>query len=254
MGQKKTPARDSPAEEGTVFVIDDDPSVRKALVRLIRSAGLRVESFPSAQAFLARDPGNGVSCAVVDLQMPEVSGLDLQELLKRADRPIPLIFLTGHGDVPSSVRAMKRGAVDFIQKPCKDRDLFPAIAQALARDRRAGAERAERREIQSRLDTLTPRESQVFRGVVTGSLNKQIAADLGIAEKTIKVHRARVMEKMKAGSLADLVRMALTLGIRGAGRGSPGEPGGAPEPQLGGASRSRARSMAPNSSSSSKGL
>jgi len=254
VGQKKTPASDSFAEKGMVFVIDDDPAVRKALARLIRSAGLGAESFPSAEAFLAHHPEDSVSCAVVDLQMPEVSGLDLQELLKQAGRSIPLIFVTGHGDVPSSVRAMKGGAVDFIQKPFKDQDLLAAIARALTRDRRAGAERGERREIQRRLDTLTRRESQVFSGVVTGSLNKQIAADLGIAEKTIKVHRARVMWKMKAGSLAELVRMALTLGIRGAGRGSRLEQGVAPEPQLGGASGPRARSMAPNSSSSSKGL
>ncbi|MFQ5741779.1 MAG: response regulator transcription factor [Acidobacteriota bacterium] len=200
---------------GSVLVIDDDPSVRKALSRLIRSAGLEVETFSSAPEFLTFDIPDRPTCVVLDVRLPGLSGLDLQEELNRADLEIPIIFISGHGNVHMSVAAMKAGAVDFLEKPFHGDELLDAIKGALARDRRFRLERAERAEIRSRVNSLTPRERQVFELVVTGLLNKQIGFQLGASEKTIKVHRARVMRKMRAGSLADLVRLAEKVGISG---------------------------------------
>jgi len=198
----------------TVYLVDDDASVRRALARLIKAAGHRVESFASAREFL--DSGShkdGPSCLVLDLQMPGLSGLDLQRELLALDTNLPIIFVTGHGDVPTSVRAMKAGAVDFLQKPVKDKDLLKAIEQSLARAASDQSEREEVVRISERLEQLTPREREVMALVVTGMLNKQIAFKLGTVEKTIKVHRARVMDKMRVHSVAELVRVAERVGI-----------------------------------------
>ena len=199
--------------DSTIFVVDDDPSVRRALTRLIASAGLTVEAFASAQDFLSRPWSEGPSCLILDIRLPGLSGLELQDQLAAMNLCMPIIFITGHGDIPMSVRAMKAGAIDFLQKPFNDQDLFNAIAVALEQDRKLKRERAELADLQHRLDRLTPREREVFALVVTGMLNKQIAAELGTSEKTIKVHRARVMEKMHVQSLAELVRLAARLGI-----------------------------------------
>jgi len=200
--------------EATVFVVDDDPSVRKSLARLIESVGFKVETFASAQEYLKQDPCEGPSCLVLDVQMPEMSGLDLQEKLASAVLSMPIIFITGHGNVPMSVKAMKAGAVNFIEKPFDDQTLLDAINEAIERDRKSKLDQAVISEIQKRIDSLTPREKEVFALVVQGFLNKQIAFELGTSEKTIKVHRGRVMEKMHAESLADLVRMAEKVGIQ----------------------------------------
>ena len=196
-----------------VYVVDDDESVRRALVRLLRSAGLATETFPSAQAFLDQELADRTACLILDIRLPGPSGLDLQAALTQAQRIVPIIFITGHGDVPMTVQAMKGGAIDFLQKPFADDDLLAAIDRALARSRQARTERAERMAVQQRFDTLTPRERQVLGLVVAGLLNKQIAANLGAAEKTIKIHRGRVMRKMEAASVADLVRMSQRIGI-----------------------------------------
>jgi RNA polymerase sigma factor (sigma-70 family) len=195
-----------------VYVVDDDESVCRALGRLIRSAGLMVETFRSAKAFLEYTVPDRPACLVLDLRLPGPSGLDLQAALRQSGREIPIVFITGHGDVPTSVRAMKSGAIDFLQKPFNDQELLDCVQRALARSRQQRSDHAERAELQRRCDTLTPREREVLKLVVTGKLNKQIAGDLGIAEKTIKVHRGRVMEKMRAGSVAELVRMVEKLG------------------------------------------
>jgi FixJ family two-component response regulator len=197
-----------------VFLVDDDPSVRRALTRLIESAGYQVHAFASAREFLAKQPEvNGSACLVLDVRMPGLTGLDLQAELKAANANLPIIFITGHGDIPMSVKAMKAGAIDFLPKPVKDVVLLSAIEHALARAMQEEVERAELEEIRSRVKTLTPREREVMALVVRGLLNKQIAFDLGTVEKTIKVHRARVMEKMNASSLAELVRLAEKAGI-----------------------------------------
>jgi FixJ family two-component response regulator len=198
--------------DGVVYVVDDDESVRRALARLIRSLSLDVETFASAPAFLAYRPPDRPSCLVLDVRLPGPSGLELQASLGRAQRTMPIIFITGHASVPTSVRAMKEGALDFLQKPFDDQALLEAIQRALARSRQARAERTARARVLHRLDTLTPREREVLARVVSGKLNKQIAAELGAAEKTIKVHRGRVMKKMQAESIADLVRMMLERG------------------------------------------
>lgn len=197
----------------TVFVVDDDPAVLKSLSRLLRAAGLNVAAFGSAQEFLAQCDPRAPGCMVLDVAMPGLNGLELQEGLSAKGSAIPIIFLTGHGDVPTSVRAMKRGALDFLSKPVNDVDLLNAVHTALEKDRIAQETRAQLDTIQERLAALTPREREVLNHVVSGQLNKQIASDLGAAEKTIKVHRARVMEKMKVRSVAELVRVAGRTGI-----------------------------------------
>jgi len=199
--------------ESTVFVVDDDPSVRKALERLFKSVGLNVEVFNSAKKFLSCEEHDGPSCLVLDVRMPGLSGLDLQRELPAAGKNMPIVFITGHGTVPMSVRAMKAGAADFIEKPFEDQVLLDAVNKAIERDRSMRLERAEIAEMEERVESLTPRERDVFAQVVSGKLNKQIAYALGISEKTVKVHRARVMEKMQAKSFADLVRLAEKVGI-----------------------------------------
>jgi FixJ family two-component response regulator len=196
-----------------LFVVDDDASVRAALSLLLRSTGYNVETFASADDLLARRPFDGPGCILLDVQMPGLNGLDLQQVLSVTDRPLPIIFITAHGNIPMSVRAMKAGAVDFLTKPFNDEVLLNAVARALSKSKREQLERNEVAEISGRLSTLTAREQEVFGRVVVGQLNKQIAADLGTVEKTIKVHRARVMQKMCADSLAELVMMAARAGI-----------------------------------------
>jgi len=192
----------------TVLLIDDDSSVRRALARLIKSAGYRVQTFVSAREFLdTMTDTTAPACLVLDVRMPGLSGLDLQRELQTANVTLPIIFITGHGDIPMSVKAMKDGAVDFLPKPVKDKDLLRAIESALTRSIRERAARDELEEIQSRVRTLTAREREVMSLVVKGRLNKQIAFELGTVEKTVKVHRARVMDKMKVESLAELVSL-----------------------------------------------
>jgi RNA polymerase sigma factor (sigma-70 family) len=200
--------------EAIVFVVDDDLSVRRSLKRLIRSAGFTVESFASAQEFLERPRPDIPGCMVLDIHMPGVSGFDLQEELAAAEVNLPIIFLTGYGTVSASVRAMKAGACDFLEKPVDDAALVDAIHQAVERNRRTRMEQAEIRRIRGRVDSLSPKEREVLGLLLTGMLNKQIAFELGITEKTIKVHRSRVMEKMQAASLAELVRLAGKVGLR----------------------------------------
>ena len=190
-----------------VFVVDDDQSVREALSGLIRSVGLRAETFASAQEFLEHQPVDSPACLVLDVRLPGLSGLDLQRELASAGEQIPIIFITGHGDIPMSVRAMKAGAAEFLPKPFRDQDLLDAIAHALDRDKEAKLQRAVLDGIRARYETLTVRERAVIALIVQGMLNKQVAAELGISEITIKVHRRSIMQKMEASSLADLVRM-----------------------------------------------
>jgi FixJ family two-component response regulator len=199
----------------TVFLVDDDASVRRALTRLIKSAGYVVEAFASAREFLDYWGGRdeGPACLVLDVRMPGLSGLDLQHELKAANALVPIIFITGHGDIPMGVKAMKDGAVDFLPKPVNDKDLLRSIEQGLARASHDYAERLELEDVQRRLETLTPREREVMALVVRGLLNKQIAFELGTVEKTVKVHRAHVMKKMEVQSLAELVRIAERVGI-----------------------------------------
>ena len=200
--------------EAIVFVVDDDVSVREALEGLTRSAGLRVETFASAREFLARPRADLPSCLVLDVRLPGLSGLDLQKRMAEVNLEIPIIFITGHGNVPSAVQAMKAGALEFLTKPFTDRDLLDAIQQAIIRDRAARRHQAELRELHSRYESLTPREREVMELVVSGLLNKQVAAELGTSIVTVKIQRGQVMRKMRAGSLADLVRMSQSLGIR----------------------------------------
>ncbi len=196
-----------------VFVVDDDPSVREALHGLIQSVGLCTKTFGSAQEFLSSKLPDAPACLVLDIRLPGLSGLDLQRELVKAGVKLPIIFITGHGDIPMSVRAMKAGAFEFLTKPFRDQDLLDAIQQAIEQDRIARQERVEMVELRRRFDSLTPREQQVMGFVVTGLLNKQIAAELGTSEVTIKVHRGQLMRKMGANSLPDLVRMAGKLEI-----------------------------------------
>ena len=197
----------------TVFIIDDDASVRKSLSRLLRSAGYTTETFASAEEFLGREHFNGIGCLLLDVQMPGLSGMDLQKDLNKADYHMPIIFVTGHGDIPMSVEAMKKGAVDFLTKPFDDKELLHAVREAIEKDRGAKTKRAEVYDIRKRIELLTSRELEVLRYVITGMLNKQIALKLGIAEKTVKIHRGRIMEKLRVDSVAELVRLAEKAGI-----------------------------------------
>ena len=199
--------------QSTVFIVDDDPSFRDSLQFLLGSVGLEARVFSSARDFLdAADP-EAPGCLLLDVRMPGMSGLDLQHELANAVISLPIIFITGHGTVPMSVRAMKAGAVDFLEKPFDEHDLLKVVHQAIEQDRKARLERDELRKIQQRVDALTPRESEVFTLLVSGMLNKQVAHQLGTSERTIKAHRSRIMEKLEAASLTDLVRHAEKLGI-----------------------------------------
>jgi two-component system response regulator FixJ len=195
----------------TIYVVDDDPSVRESTKLMLKSVGFNVKTFGSAQDFLKANIQQDLGCLVLDVRMPGMSGLDLQEKLVSAKTPLPVIFITGHGTVPMSVRAMKAGAVDFLQKPFEEQDLLDAINRAIARQRERKSKKDQAEELQLRLKALTPREYEVFSLLVTGMANKEIAYELGASERTIKAHRARIMEKMNAGSLADLVRFAEQL-------------------------------------------
>lgn len=194
-----------------VQVVDDDESFRTAMVRLLRAAGHAACGYASAGEFLVKAPQAGPGCVVLDIQMPGPSGLELQEAIAKLDDPLPIIFISGHGNIPASVRAMKAGAVDFLTKPVKREILLKAIEDAFARDRRARAARADSSACRRLYERLTPREREVLGGVVQGKMNKEIAADLGIAERTVKVHRGQVMQKMGATSVPDLVCMAERL-------------------------------------------
>jgi FixJ family two-component response regulator len=198
----------------TVFVIDDDPGVRKSLSDLISSIGLKACTFASAREFLQEKRPESPACLVLDVRLPGLGGLDLQRELAKTETPLPIIFITGHGDVPMTVRAMRGGAVDFLTKPFRDQDLLDAVQQALEKDRNMLEQHAELVELRRRFDSLTVREREVFRLVVRGLLNKQIAAELGTSEVTVKMHRGHVTEKLHAKSVVDLVHMAEKLGSR----------------------------------------
>jgi two-component system response regulator FixJ len=213
MRRKRSPITDRTT---TVFIVDDDASVRKSLTRLLDSLGFAAETFASAEEFLRRERYEGIGCLVLDVRMPGLSGVDLQEELNKADYTLPIIFITGHGDIPMSVRAMKKGAVDFLPKPFDEKELMDALKRAVEKDRTAKADRAARRGILEQVGQLTPREYEILQHLITGMLNKQIAFKLGIAEKTVKIHRARVFEKLNAYSVAELVRMAEKAGIKSA--------------------------------------
>ena len=198
-------------EKPIIYVVDDDASVRDSTELMLKSVGFNVKTFGSAQDFLKANLQEDLGCLVLDVRMPEISGLDLQEKLVSAKTPLPVIFITGHGTVPMSVRAMKAGAVDFLQKPFEEQDLLDAINRAVTRQRERKSKMDQTEKLQRRLKALTPREYEVFSLLVTGMANKEIAYELGASERTIKAHRARIMEKMNAGSLADLVRFAEQL-------------------------------------------
>jgi FixJ family two-component response regulator len=205
---------EAPELQPIVFVIDDDASLRNALTNLFRSVGLRAEVFASAPELLQSKLPDVPSCLVLDVRLPGLSGLDFQAELSKANIHIPIIFMTGHGDIPMTVRAMKAGAVDFLTKPFRDQDMLDAVAAAIERDRERRKEEKVLSEVRSRFASLTPREQEVLALVASGLMNKQIAAEIGLAEITVKIHRGNIMKKMSARSLADLVRMAELLGVR----------------------------------------
>ena len=209
--QKKLEA---PAAQPVVFVIDDDASVRAAISSLIRSVGLRAEVFASVSEFLAHKRSSATSCIILDVRLPGVSGLEFQSELAKANAQIPIIFITGHGDIPMTVKAMKAGAVEFLTKPFRDQDLLDAIQVALERARVREEKERGVFELRKKFETLTPREQEVMGWIAGGLLNKQVAAEIGVTEVTVKVHRGNVMRKMAAKSFADLVRMAELLGVR----------------------------------------
>jgi len=200
-------------DDPIVYVVDDDASFRKAVSRLLRTVGLQVETLASAREFLEHPIADRPSCLVLDVRMPGPSGMDLQAALQEAQQDIPIVFMTGHGDVSTSVHAMKSGAVDFLEKPFRAPELLACVQRGLTRSRQSRVERAERATIERRFASLTSRERDVLRLVVTGMLNQQIAGELGIAEKTVKIHRGHVMQKMEAGSVAELVPMVQKLGL-----------------------------------------
>ena len=200
--------------DAIIAIVDDDPSVRKGLERLIRSLGWQAKTFASAQEFLDRPRTEAPSCLVLDLQLPGLSGLDLQKRMSEAGLETPIVFLTGHGNIPASVKAMKAGAVEFLTKPVDEEELLKAIKEAIERDRRTRQQHAELHDLRDRYQSLTAREQEVMQQVISGLLNKQIAGELNITEDTVKFHRGHIMRKMQADSFADLVRMAETLGIR----------------------------------------
>jgi FixJ family two-component response regulator len=199
--------------EPIVFVVDDDPSMRQALANLFRSVGLRAEVFGSARELLESELPDVASCLVLDIRLPGPSGLDFQAELAKADIQIPIIFMTGHGDIPMTVKAMKAGAIDFLTKPFRDQDMLDAVATAIERDRTRRKDQKAVAELRAVFETLTTRERDVFALVASGLMNKQIAAEIGLAEITVKIHRGHLMRKMGARSLADLVRMAEKLGV-----------------------------------------
>ena len=195
-----------------VFVVDDNLSMRRWLANLLRSVGFRVETFTTAQEYLEGPPVDAAGCLVLDVRLPGMSGLDLQREMARSREPRPIVFITGHGDVPMAVQAMKGGAVEFLTKPFREQDLLDAIRRAIDLDHHMRGARATRADLQSRFESLSPREREVFERVVAGLPNKQIAAELGLSEATVKVHRGQVMEKMRASSVPDLVTMSAKLG------------------------------------------
>jgi FixJ family two-component response regulator len=214
MERSKSSHEPARAKEPVVFVIDDDASMRSALTNLFQSVGLQAEAFGSATEMLQTKLPDVASCLVLDIRLPGLSGLDFQNELARANIHIPIIFMTGHGDIPMTVRAMKSGAVDFLTKPFRDQDMLDAVVAAIERDRKRREADAITANIRALFDTLTPRERDVLAGVTSGLMNKQVAAELGLAEITVKIHRGHIMKKMAAKSLADLIRMAEALGVR----------------------------------------
>lgn len=201
--------------DATVYVVDDDVSVREALKNLLRSIGLKVETFSTANEFLTKKDLFGPGCLILDVRLPGLSGLELQRKLAEASSSTPIVFITGHGDIPMSVRAIKSGAVEFLTKPFRDQDLLDAVSQAIERDRNARSRETEALALRQRFATLTSREQEVMRDVVRGLTNKQIAAEIHISEATVKLHRGRLMEKMQADSLADLIKMAQKIAPSG---------------------------------------